>query len=124
MQINIEYPTLDAEREVLIETTGADEQSPERIMSADELKSAQRIVRLVPVGESVMNAILELVRSGRPGASQVPEVNEHLAWGPGPRASQALMLAVRARAVIDGDWRRRWMMSLPWRRPFFVTEWP
>ncbi len=102
MQINIEYPTLEAEREVLIETTGADEQSPERIMSAEALKSAQRIVRHVPVGESVMNAILKLVRSGRPGASQVSEVNEHVAWGPGPRASQALMLGVRARAVIDG----------------------
>ena len=102
MQINIEYPTLEAEREVLTETTGADEQSPERIMSADALKSVQRIVRHVPVGESVMNAVLELVRSGRPGASQVPEVNDHVAWGPGPRASQALMLAVRARAVIDG----------------------
>ena len=102
MQINIEYPILEAEREVLTETTGADEQSPERIMSADALKSVQRIVRHVPVGESVMNAVLELVRSGRPGASQVPEVNDHVAWGPGPRASQALMLAVRARAVIDG----------------------
>ena len=49
-----------------------------------------------------MNAILELVRSGRPGESQVSEVNDHVAWGPGPRASQALMLAVRARAAIDG----------------------
>ena len=102
MQINIEYPTLEAEREVLTETTGADQQSPDRIMSADDLKSAQRIVRHVPVGESVMNAILELVRSGRPGESQVSEVNDHVAWGPGPRASQAFMLAVRARAVIDG----------------------
>ena len=102
MQINIEYPPLEAEREILTETTGADEQSPERIMSADDLKSAQRAIRYVPVGKSVINAILELVRSGRPGASKVPEVNDHLAWGPGPRASQALMLAVRARAVIDG----------------------
>ena len=71
-------------------------------MEADELMNAQRLVRHIPVGESVMTAILELVRSGRPGASPIAEINEHVAWGPGPRASQGLILAVRARAVIDG----------------------
>jgi len=45
---------------------------------------------------------LELVRSGRPGGSPLAEINQHVAWGPGPRASQALMLAIRARAVMDG----------------------
>ncbi|MDP7424392.1 MAG: AAA family ATPase, partial [Rhodospirillales bacterium] len=61
-----------------------------------------RIVRHVPVGDSVMSAVLEMVRSGRPTTSDIPEVIEHVAWGPGPRASQALMLAVRGRAVIQG----------------------
>ena len=102
MQINIDYPALAAEREVLTKTTGAEEESPQQVMTAEDLMSAQRIVRHIPVGESVMNAILELVRSGRPGESQVQDVNDHVAWGPGPRASQALMLAVRARAVIGG----------------------
>ena len=102
MQINIDYPQLAAEREILTKTTGADEATPRRVLGPDDLAHAQRLVRHVPVGESVMAAILELVRSGRPGESPIAEVNEHVAWGPGPRASQALMLAIRARALIEG----------------------
>ena len=102
MQINIDYPQLAAERDILTATTGAEEASPEQVISGDQLMEAQRLVRHVPVGDSVMNAILELVRSGRPGESSIAEINEHVAWGPGPRASQALMLSVRARAVLEG----------------------
>jgi MoxR-like ATPase len=102
MQVNIDYPQLAAEREILTATTGIEEEKPVQVMSGDELQHAQRIIRHVPVGDSVMAAILEMVRSGRPTSSDIPEVIEHVAWGPGPRASQALMLAVRARAVIQG----------------------
>ena len=59
-------------------------------------------MRRIPVGESVVEAILSLVRSGRPEVSNLPEVRDHVAWGPGPRASQSLMLAIRARALLDG----------------------
>ena len=63
----------------------------------------QRLVRQIPVGDQVVDAILRLVRSARPGTSEAgSEVNNYVAWGPGPRASQALMLAVRARALMDG----------------------
>ena len=102
MQVNIDYPQLTAEREILTATTGAEEEKPVQVITAEELQHAQRIVRHVPVGDSVMSAILEMVRSGRPTTSDIPEVIEHVAWGPGPRASQALMLAVRGRAVIQG----------------------
>jgi MoxR-like ATPase len=71
-------------------------------MSAEDLREAQKLIRRVPVGESVVEAILTLVRSGRPDTSEVPEVRKHVVWGPGPRASQALMLATRARALLDG----------------------
>ena len=71
-------------------------------MTAEELMTAQRLVRRVPVGESVVEAILGLVRSGRPDSTEIREVENQVAWGPGPRASQALMHAVRARAVLDG----------------------
>ena len=71
-------------------------------LRADELMHAQRLVRRMPVGDSVVEAILSLVRSGRPETSDLEEVKKHVAWGPGPRASQALMLACRARAVLDG----------------------
>ena len=60
-----------------------------------------RLVRRLPVGESVVEAILALVRSARPGP-EAGDIGKLISWGPGPRASQALMLAVRARALLDG----------------------
>jgi MoxR-like ATPase len=102
MQVDVPYPDLDAERQMLIVTTGPQEDKAVEVMTAEELLAAQRLVRRVPVGESVVNAILALVRSGRAESSDIDEVRRHVAWGPGPRASQALMLACRARAVLDG----------------------
>lgn len=100
MEIDVHYPDRDAERRILFDTTGAEETRPRATMSVEDLMAAQRLVRRLPVGESVVEAILTLVRSARPGG-EGPEAR-HIAWGPGPRASQALMLAVRARALLDG----------------------
>jgi MoxR-like ATPase len=100
LQIDVGYPDLDAERQMLLATTGTSEDQASKVMSADELAAAQRLVRRVPVGESVVEAILKLVRAGRPGDGD--EGASQIAWGPGPRASQALMLACRARALLDG----------------------
>ncbi|HUK08148.1 MAG TPA: MoxR family ATPase [Stellaceae bacterium] len=102
LQIDVGYPDLQAERQMLLVTTGVDEEPPSAAMTAAELLAAQRLVRRIPVGESVVESILTLVRAGRPDESALPEVKRHVAWGPGPRASQALMLATRARALIDG----------------------
>ena len=102
MEIDVDYPDRDAERRILFDTTGAEESKAKRAMGADELMAAQRLVRRIPVGESVVDAILSLVRSGRPDETAVDEVRRFVSWGPGPRASQALMLACRARALIDG----------------------
>jgi MoxR-like ATPase len=102
LQIDVSYPDLAAERQMLLATTGASEQSVTAVLTAEELLAAQRLVRRIPVGESVVDAILALVRSGRPEESSIAEARQHVAWGPGPRASQALMLACRARALMDG----------------------
>lgn len=102
MQINIDYPALDDEWKMLIETTGSTEKIATAVLTAEELLAAQQLVRNVPVGESVVEAILELVRSGRPQTSNIALVTENVSWGPGPRAGQALMLATRARALLDG----------------------
>jgi MoxR-like ATPase len=101
LQIDVGYPDLDAERRMLIATTGVAEEQPVPVMNAQELAQAQRLVRRIPVGESVVEAILALVRAGRPEVSDIPEAQRHVAWGPGPRASQALMLACRARALLE-----------------------
>jgi MoxR-like ATPase len=101
MQIDVGYPGLDAERRILEETTGVAEPAAERVLDAARLIELQELVRRVPAGESVVRAILELVRSARPGAI-ADELNGYIEWGPGPRASQALMLACRARALLQG----------------------
>jgi MoxR-like ATPase len=101
MEIDVDYPDRDAERRILFDTTGAEESKAKPAMTADDLLAAQRLVRRLPVGESVVEAILAMVRSARPGP-EGGEAAKQIAWGPGPRASQALMMAVRARALIDG----------------------
>jgi MoxR-like ATPase len=102
MQVDVDYPDLEAERQIMIRTTGAPEAEPAQVMDAETLIEAQKLIRQVPVGESVAEAILDIVRAGRPGSSDIDDVQKHVSWGPGPRASQALMLGVRARAVIEG----------------------
>lgn len=102
LQVDVGYPDLDAERTMLLATTGAIEDHATPAMTAEDLLGAQTLIRRVPVGESVMDAILRLVRSGRPDTSDDEIVRNHVAWGPGPRASQALMLSCRARALLEG----------------------
>ena len=100
MEIDVDFPDRDAERRILFETTGSEETRPKAAMTAEDLVAAQRLVRRLPVGKSVIEAILNLVRSARPGPGSAD--TKLIAWGPSPRASQALMLAVRARALLDG----------------------
>lgn len=102
MQVNVTYPDLESEKEILVKTTGAEGGSPSQVMDSRALMAGQQLVRHIPVGESVASAILELVRAGRPETSDIGDVAQYVAWGPGPRASQALMLGVRARAVVGG----------------------
>jgi MoxR-like ATPase len=102
MQIDVSYPELEAERRMLTATTGIAEVKPEGVLTGEDLLAAQRLIRRIPVGASVLEAILRLVREGRPETSSLPDVQRQVSWGPGPRASQALMLAIRARAVLQG----------------------
>ena len=102
MQVTIDYPDLEAEREIIVQTTGIQVPVPIQVMNGQTLLEAQHLVRQVPVGESVTEAILDLVRAGRPESTDIEDVRKHVSWGPGPRASQALMLGARARAVIEG----------------------
>jgi MoxR-like ATPase len=101
LEIDVGYPDREAERRILLETTGSAEHKPVQAMTAETLMSTQRLVRRLPVGEAVVDAILDLVRSARPGEGE-KAITDKLAWGPGPRASQALTLAARARALVEG----------------------
>jgi MoxR-like ATPase len=102
VQVDVDYPSRAAERDILLATTGAEEAESHQVFTADELLEAQALLRRMPVGEKVVEAILDLVRSCRPGEPEGRDLADVLAWGPGPRAAQALMLTVRARALLDG----------------------
>ena len=102
LQVDVGYPDQSAERRMLFATTGTDERRVEQILTAQELMAIQRLVRHLPVPDKVVEAILKLARSARPGTGAGADTDRLIAWGPGPRASQALMLAVRAKALIDG----------------------
>ncbi|MEY4697655.1 MAG: hypothetical protein RIT14_2083 [Pseudomonadota bacterium] len=102
VQVDVEYPTRATERDILIATTGAEDAQSTQVFTAAELIEAQAVLRRMPVGDLVVEAILDLVRACRPGEAEGRDLADALSWGPGPRAAQALMLAVRARALLDG----------------------
>ncbi len=102
VQVDVDYPDRATEREILLATTGAAEAAVHPVFTAGELEAAQGLIRQMPVGERVVEAILDLVRACRPGEAEGAALAGQLAWGPGPRAAQALMLTVRARALLEG----------------------
>jgi len=102
LEIEVGYPDEAAERAMLLATTGGAEAKPEAVLTGAELLAAQSLIRRMPVPETVLDAILKLVRGARPESAILPAVQKNLAWGPGPRAAQALMLATRARALLQG----------------------
>jgi MoxR-like ATPase len=103
VQVDVPYPTRDTERDILLATTGAEEAAASAVFTGDELLAAQALLRRMPVGEMIVDQILSLVRSCRPGDDSAPDfIRDAVSWGPGPRAAQALMLAVRAEALLAG----------------------
>ncbi|MEM8937378.1 MAG: MoxR family ATPase, partial [Pseudomonadota bacterium] len=102
LQINVGYPDLKSERRMLAETTSNLETELAPVMTSDDLIAAQDLVRRMPIGENVVEDILKLVRSARPEDDASERVKAMVAWGPGPRASQAFSLTARALALIDG----------------------
>ncbi|MFT5742539.1 MAG: MoxR-like ATPase [Paracoccaceae bacterium] len=103
VQIDVPYPDRGTEREILMATTGVVEDDATAVFAADELLAAQTLLRRMPVGDAIVEMILDLVRACRPNDDTAPDtVRQNVSWGPGPRAAQALMLTVRARALLDG----------------------
>lgn len=103
VQIDVQYPDRTTEKEILLATTGAEEADAYEVFTADELIAAQKLLRRMPVGDAVVEMILDLVRAFRPHDPLAGDrVKDTVAWGPGPRAAQALMLTVRARALLEG----------------------
>jgi MoxR-like ATPase len=102
VQIDVPYPSLEAERRMLFATTGNSEADATTAMTSKDVMAAQRLTRMIPVGDQVADAILNVVRMARPGPDAESFINDSVAWGPSPRAAQALMLGARARALLQG----------------------
>jgi len=102
MQIDIGYPSLENEKNIVKNTTCGEETVIEKCLNTEELISAQKLVRNLPIGENVVDTILRIVSQTRPETSNIEEVQRYVRWGAGPRASQALMLTARAYALLDG----------------------
>ena len=96
-QIDVGYPSLDDERDILLTTTGSHDELPTAILSPTDLLAAHSLLPRMPVPDGVVEAILRIVRAARPSADQ-PDI----LWGPGPRGAQALLVGARARAFLDG----------------------
>lgn len=101
LQVDVLYPELAAERQILLETTGVSDRRASAVISSERLLEIQKLIRQMPVSDTVVDAILTLVRSARPGHGNA-STDKNVAWGPGPRAGQALMLCARARALYEG----------------------
>ena len=101
-QIDVDYPTHATERDILLATTGTKTATAKKTMTPKQLMDMQSLVRAMPIGDNIVDCILTLVRSARPEDSEFDFIKNAVAWGPGPRAGQALMLATRARALLDG----------------------
>ncbi|MEL6371763.1 MAG: MoxR family ATPase [Pseudomonadota bacterium] len=102
IQINVAYPDEAAERQLLKETTGTRSVSLEPVMDGTGLIAIQQLVRHMPVAERLLDVILAIVRGARPTDDAPADIQEAVAWGPGPRASQAFSLTARALALIEG----------------------
>ena len=93
------------------------------MIDAAGLMEIQALVRLMPVGAAMVDCILDLVRAVRPGEGD-PELTKHIAWGPGPRAAQSLMLACRARALRKAASRPARPTCWRWPARRSNTAWP
>ncbi len=101
--IKIDYPTRDAERDIVSRTTGSESQTIEPVLTAEELAAAQALSRKVPVPDHVLDYVLDLVRATRPNEEGALDfVKQNIGWGAGPRASQQIVLAGKVRALLHG----------------------
>jgi MoxR-like ATPase len=102
-QINIGYPSLQEEKAIVQRTTQMADAAPTAVLKRDEIRQLQDVVRRVPVAESVVDFAVRLVRATRSDEAGVSnEIKRNIAWGAGPRASQSLVLAAKARSLLSG----------------------
>ncbi len=102
LQIDVPFPDRETERKILLATTSGTGLKAVAALKAGELAPLQAFVRDMPVGERILEAVLDIVRGARPDSATRQDVKDNVSWGPGPRAGQALIKAAKARAALRG----------------------
>jgi MoxR-like ATPase len=100
--VDVGYPSAEEEVQIVSKTTSGLQPVISKVLEPDQIRSLQELVLRVPAAEHVIRHAVELVRRTRPDASAGKHVKDHVSWGAGPRASQALILAAKARAALQG----------------------
>ena len=103
LNIEVSYPPLEDEVQIVLQTTSTDKPSPAKVMDGPAILTYQELVRRVPVSPFVVNYAVSLAQATRPNNPLAPEVvKNYVEWGAGPRASQFLVLGSKARTILDG----------------------
>ena len=102
LNIRVGYPNADEERAILVQTTGGAGGTVPQVMTGADVVALQGWVRQIYVGEALLTWITALVRATRPSADAPKAIQDYVRWGAGPRAGQALVLAAKARALLNG----------------------
>jgi len=102
LHIALDYPDEDEERAIIAQTTGEATAQVPRVMGGEDVLALQALVRQVHVGADLLAWITRLVRATRPGEAAPQVVRDYVKWGAGPRAGQSLVLAAKARALLQG----------------------
>ncbi|MBX5481378.1 MAG: MoxR family ATPase [Myxococcaceae bacterium] len=101
--VDVGYPTAEEEVQIVRSTTGEKQPPLEKVLAPDQILRLQELVRRVPVPDHVVRYAVELVRRTRPKEPGAPDfIARNVAWGAGPRASQYLVIAAKARAILSG----------------------
>jgi MoxR-like ATPase len=101
--VDVGYPSPEEEVEIVKSTTGGRQPPLQKVLSPDQILRLQELVRRVPAPDHVVRHAVELVRRTRPKELHVPEfIARNVSWGAGPRASQYLVIAAKARAILHG----------------------
>ncbi|MFX4085671.1 MoxR family ATPase [Sphingobium yanoikuyae] len=102
LHIRVDYPTEQEEHDILAQTTGAKPGAVPAVMQGEEVLALQKLVRDVHFGEDLLRWVTRIVRASRPGEGAPDEIRKYVKWGAGPRAGQSLILAAKARALLQG----------------------
>lgn len=102
LNVRLTYPSKDREREILAMTTGSQRPSVTRVVTSDEILEAQALVREVPISDPLVGYVTDLLAASRPSGDSSEFVSQTIRWGAGPRGGQALILAAKARALLEG----------------------